>query len=64
MSVNNEIIDPLHTLNESQAAQQVVIEFIRTGCIQTANSAAECFTFLLEHYRSERQRILTENKAQ
>ncbi|GJL37371.1 hypothetical protein TUM17576_41910 [Enterobacter hormaechei] len=64
MSVDSEIIDPLHTLNESQAAQQVVIELIRTGCIQTANSAAECFTFLFEHYRSEKNRVLTENKAQ
>ena len=47
-----------------QAAHEVVLELIKAGKITYAADAADSFTQLLNHYRSEFDRIRNENKAQ
>lgn len=64
MSSDSEIINPIQNMSASQAAQQVVIELIRAGSLKYPKDIIECFTLLSDHYRSERNRILSGNKAQ
>lgn len=45
------------------AAHEVVIEMIKAGKISYAKDAMDVFTHVLDHYRSERKRILTEDTS-
>lgn len=45
------------------AAYEVVLEMVKAGNIQSSKFAADTFTFLLDHFRSEFERIQRENKA-
>ncbi|MBQ0955949.1 hypothetical protein [Serratia symbiotica] len=47
-----------------KAAQEVLLELVRAGSISSAKSATLAFTDLLNHYRSELNRIKKENKVQ
>lgn len=47
----------------AEAAHEVVLELVRAGKIHKIKDAADCFTYLFDHYRSEQKRIQEENKA-
>lgn len=46
------------------AAHEVILELIRAGKIHKIRDASECFTFMMDHYRSELKRVQNENKGQ
>ena len=54
----NPLMDP------ERAAHEVIIELIKAGKIVRIVDAAGCFTHMLDHYRSELNRIQKENKEQ
>lgn len=57
----SETTNPL--LNPEQAAHEVVLEFIKAGKFGYAKNAAEAFTLLFEHYRSELKRVQAESTS-
>ncbi|MCC7586173.1 hypothetical protein FUU19_22095 [Serratia sp. Lou2A] len=46
----------------AEAAQEIVIELIRAGKIHNSAQAKDSFTELLNHYRSELDRVAEENR--
>lgn len=48
--------------NLDKAAHEVVIELIRAGKISHAKEASDIFTYMLNHYRSEKARPYQDNK--
>jgi hypothetical protein len=51
-------------LHPEVAAHEVILELIKAGRILKIRDASECFTFMLDHYRSELKRVQNESKGQ